>query len=449
MPDEIRVLAPNALLGYGFPLESLRAGLRERPHVIGADGGSTDPGAYYLGAGTSFTGREAVKRDLRHLLAGAREVDAPLIVGSCGGAGGEPHLAWVHEIVRELVAEAGVSTRVALIHAEQDASIVAAAQRAGKLSPLSGAPELDDQTVGQCARIVAQMGYEPINAALAGGAQVVLAGRACDVSVYAALPIARGADIALSIHAAKIIECGAYCATPGSATDSIIAKICDEHFVLKATNPARTVMAPSAAAHSLYEQQHPSRLVEPVGVVDVSGARFREQADGSLEVSGSRFTPAEHYTVKLEGARRVGFRAVSAAGIRDPFAADNLEGCLEGARARVEDAFGRPGEGTNYEIRPHVYGHKQNGSRKLVDADVCLVLDVIADTQEEASEICSLARSTLLHHDYPGRISVGGNLALLFSPHDVAWGPVYEFAIYHLWEIDDPLAPFPIEYVEL
>ena len=65
--------------------------------------------------------------------------------------------------------------------------------------------------------------------------------------------------------------------------------------------------------------------------------------------------------------------------------------------------------------------------------NVRLVLDVIADTQEEASEICSLARSTLLHHDYPGRISVGGNLALLFSPHDVARGLVYEFAIYHLW----------------
>ena len=449
MADEIRVLAPNALLGYGFPLESLEAGLRERPHVIGADGGSTDPGPYYLGSGTSFTGRESVKRDLGHLLRGAKAVAAPLIVGSCGGAGGEPHLAWVYEILRELAAEQQLALRVALIHAEQDAATVAAAHRAGKLSPLSGAPELDQATIEDCSRIVAQMGYEPINAALSEGADVILAGRACDVSVYAALPILRGADIALSIHAAKIIECGAYCATPGSATDSIIAKICDDHFVLKATNPARTVKAPSAAAHSLYEQQHPSRLVEPVGVVDVGAAEFREQPDGSLRVSGSRFTAAANYTVKLEGARRVGFRAVTVAGIRDPFAAANLEGCLAGARSRVEDAFGKPDQGAPYEIRPHVYGLKTNGGRTLVDADVCLVLDVIADTQERAAEICSLARSTLLHHDYPGRISVGGNLALLFSPHDVAWGPVYQFAIYHVWELDDPLAPFPIEYVEL
>ena len=63
-----RVLAPTAILGYGFPVLSLREGMRLSPHVIAVDAGSTDPGPYYLGAGEAFTDRAAVKRDLRLLV---------------------------------------------------------------------------------------------------------------------------------------------------------------------------------------------------------------------------------------------------------------------------------------------------------------------------------------------------------------------------------------------
>ena len=52
---EFRVLSATAILGYGFPERSFRAGLKRRPHLIGVDAGSTDPGPYYLGAGKSFT----------------------------------------------------------------------------------------------------------------------------------------------------------------------------------------------------------------------------------------------------------------------------------------------------------------------------------------------------------------------------------------------------------
>ena len=60
----IRILSPTAILGYGFPETSLASGLALNPDVIAVDGGSTDPGPYYLGAGVSFTNRPAVKRDL-------------------------------------------------------------------------------------------------------------------------------------------------------------------------------------------------------------------------------------------------------------------------------------------------------------------------------------------------------------------------------------------------
>jgi hypothetical protein len=61
---ELRILAPTAILGYGYPPESLERGLAADPHIIGVDAGSTDAGPYYLGEGVSFTSRAAVKRDL-------------------------------------------------------------------------------------------------------------------------------------------------------------------------------------------------------------------------------------------------------------------------------------------------------------------------------------------------------------------------------------------------
>ncbi len=59
---EYKILAPTAILGYGFPVESFDEGLRRKPDLIAVDAGSVDPGPYYLGAGKSFTDRAAVKK---------------------------------------------------------------------------------------------------------------------------------------------------------------------------------------------------------------------------------------------------------------------------------------------------------------------------------------------------------------------------------------------------
>jgi len=47
--EEIRVLSPTAILGYGYPRASLEEGMSRKPHVIAVDGGSTDGGPYSLG----------------------------------------------------------------------------------------------------------------------------------------------------------------------------------------------------------------------------------------------------------------------------------------------------------------------------------------------------------------------------------------------------------------
>ena len=100
--NELRILSPTAILGYGFPLASFQAGLDRDPHAIAVDAGSTDPGPYYLGSGQSFTQRSAVKRDLRYLIEAAMERKIPLIIGTAGGSGAKAHVGWTLAIIQEI-----------------------------------------------------------------------------------------------------------------------------------------------------------------------------------------------------------------------------------------------------------------------------------------------------------------------------------------------------------
>ena len=120
MPKEIRLLSTSAILGYGFPEASLKAGLDRDPHFIGVDGGSVDPGPHYLGSGKPFCSPIAIRRDLRLMLRAAIEKKIPMVIGTCGGAGGEPHVALVVSMVREIAREDGLHFKMATIHAEQD-----------------------------------------------------------------------------------------------------------------------------------------------------------------------------------------------------------------------------------------------------------------------------------------------------------------------------------------
>ena len=47
----LRILAASGQLGYGIPVEPFERGLQRRPHFIGCDMGSIDPGPFYLGSG--------------------------------------------------------------------------------------------------------------------------------------------------------------------------------------------------------------------------------------------------------------------------------------------------------------------------------------------------------------------------------------------------------------
>lgn len=445
MSEQLRILSPTAILGYGFPRESFEAGMARDPHVIAVDAGSTDPGPYYLGAGTSFTGREAVARDLRLMLRAGAERGIPVIVGTAGGAGAAPHLEWTVDIVRAIARQEGLSFRLAVVPADLDKDVLAQALAAGRLRPLPPGPGAKASDIADSSHIVGQMGTEPIIEALAGGAQVIVTGRAYDPAVFAALPILRGYDPALSLHLGKILECAAIAASPGSGSDCMLGTLRADHFLVEPFGDRRCTVT-SVAAHSLYEKSDPYRLPGPGGVLDLTATTFAQHDERTVRVAGTRYTQTAS-TVKVEGARPVGFRTISVAGVRDPVFIGSVDDVLAGVRARVADNFPELA-GADHHLLFRVYG--RDGVMGPLEPhpvpghELGLVIEAVAATQEQADTICGFARSTLLHHGYPGRIATAGNLAFPYSPSDFHGGAVYEFSLYHLLEVDDPSSLFPV-----
>ena len=107
MPKLIyRVVSACGALGYGYPKESLEAALRGQVDAIICDGGSMDAGPYYLGTGTEYFEREAVKLDFRHMVEAGARIGCPVILGSCGMAGGDRNLDWMIATAKEVFARA-------------------------------------------------------------------------------------------------------------------------------------------------------------------------------------------------------------------------------------------------------------------------------------------------------------------------------------------------------
>ncbi|MHB9095775.1 MAG: acyclic terpene utilization AtuA family protein, partial [Eubacteriales bacterium] len=312
---------------------------------------------------------------------------------------------------------------------------------------------LTRENITESTHIVGQMGVEPFIRALEAGADVILAGMSYDPAVFAAWPIMEGFDPGLALHMGKILECAAIAAVPGSGSDCMMGYLRENCFLLEPLNPVRKCTVTSVAAHTLYEKSNPYRLPGPGSVIDLTAARFEQYNETMVKVSGSRLLPVPFYTVKLEGARRVGFRTVSIAGARDPVFIARVEEIIAGVKSRVEDNFSDI-SGEKYRLIFHIYG--KNGvmgelepQKEITAHELGIVIEAVAESQELADTVCSFARSTMLHYGYPGRISTAGNLAFLYSPSDLKAGEVYRFSVHHLIKTEDPCSLFPMEIINI
>lgn len=446
MSREIKYLSLCGMLGYGYPEKSLKAGLEENPDFIAVDNGSTDPGPYYLGSGNSFLKDDQILRDLEPVMLSALNAKVPLIIGSAGGSGAKAHVDHFVELLKTIAENNSLHFKLGVIYADIAPQLVIQKYDAGKISPCSSAPKLNRDKITNSTNLVGQMGTEPIIDALKNNVDILVVGRCCDTAIFAALPIMQGFDPGLAMHSAKIAECGTLCTKQGGANDSLIVTLKEDHFIVKPTNPDKFCTIDSVAAHSLYEQPHPEKFVEPEGTIDLSNSHFEELGDRSVRVSGTRLVPPEKITIKLEGAELKGYRCITIAGTSDPTFISRINEIQDEVRCKVSSGLSGKFENNNYQLRFIRYGLDALGENSTHPQEIGLLIDVVADTPEFASTILSLARSTTLHQGFTGRKTTAGNLAFPFSPSDLEGGAAYDFSVYHLMEIDSELDLFPVTY---
>jgi len=447
----MRFLGASGQLGYGIPTPAFNAGLARKPDLIGCDMGSIDIGPTYLGKGEMATSPEATRRDLRKVLHGARSVDVPLVIGSAGSAGAAPHLDATVAMIRDIAKTDGLRLRMAVIRADMPRPMLKEAAKAGRIVGLDDMPSLTDADIDDAAHIVGQMGMGSFRRALSEDVDVIVAGRACDTSIFASLPTMLGFPTGLSVHMAKIIECASLCCVPGGR-DSILAELGDESFVLESMNPERRATPTSVAAHSLYEQADPFTVHEPEGMLDLANAQYEAVDDRRTRVSGAVWHDTAEPTIKMEGALKIGERAVLLAGAADPRFIGQSKEILPKLADLVRELVCED-QPQDYTLRFRVYG--VDGVRMVVPegeptpGEVFIMGECIAPTRERASEVVRTCKQYLLHYGYPGRLSTAGNLAFPFTPPEVSLGPAYRFNVYHLLKVGDPDALFPVTVEEL
>ncbi|MBX9698299.1 MAG: DUF1446 domain-containing protein [Acetobacteraceae bacterium] len=449
--DGLRVLAGSGQLGNGIPEAAFRAGVARAPHVIGCDMGSVDPGPAYLGGGSMATSEAVTLRDLRLVIHGARGCGVPLIIGSAGTAGAAPHVERVLGLIRRIAREDGIAPRIAVIHADIDKAWLKGMVAAGRVRSIGAAmPALTAAEIDASTHIVGQMGTEAFLRALALEPDIVLAGRACDTAVFAAVPLLLGYAPGPATHMAKIIECTSLCCLPGGR-DAMLGTLFADGFELESMNPARAATPVSVAAHSLYEQADPLAVQEPDGTLHVASARFEAIDARRVRSTGATWEEARQPTIKLEGAAPCGERAVCLAATADPAVIANRDLITEGVARAVREIL----PGAAFDLRFRSYGAGATGlypgaaTALPVPGEVFFLIECVAPTADLAKAVVGVAKQSMLHFGFPGRLSTGGNLAFPFTPPEIMAGPAWRFSVYHIAECDDLAARFPVELVAL
>ncbi|MBI3069307.1 MAG: acyclic terpene utilization AtuA family protein [Betaproteobacteria bacterium] len=458
---EAVVLTPTGCIGNrGIHRETFLRALDEvKPQVLAMDGGSLDPGAYYLGAGWAHSPVLNVKWDLELLLTHAVPRRIPIIVGSSGGSGARPHVDTTIGFIREIAQARKIRLKAAVIYADLDPRYLRARAAKEKIPGVDHDRVLTPEMVDQGSTIVAMMGHEPICRALDMGADFVVAGRASDASAIAAFPIREGCDTGLSLHMGDILECGESAAKEREPflrdvdhnRIPILGRIRKDHFLLKPMHPALACTPESCAAHSLYERASIYSSIFPGGVLDKRESRYSAEDEWTTRVTGTRFTPASPYTVLLEGVRKVGYRSILVFGVRTPRMIAQIDSILEKAREREFTTFSGV---QGLQIHFHVYGRDgvlgpYEFERAPRPHEVGVVVDVVAPTQEIAHDVGQDIRSRISFWRYEGRQTTAGNVAVPFSPSVIDVGAAYELHIFHALPVKDGNELFKVEILEI
>jgi hypothetical protein len=456
MPEESLSYLAIGSIGTGFLEESLERGLATGVDFIGADAGSVDGGPDALAGGPAIWPDASNSRDLGLLLRGARRIGVPLLVGSCATSGRDWGVDLFADFARRVAKEHGLPKfTLARIYSEVSPELVVERLRAGRIHPIEPAPDYDVEAILRSIRIVTVMGAEPFQAALDRGADVVLAGRATDTAIFAAIPLARGFDPGVAWHAGKIAECGTSSAEPRRRLDVLHVELGRDSFTVQPLADDIRCTPFSVAAHQLHEVADPFTLVEPGWVTDMAAARYEAASDRAVRVSGSVAIPSR-YTVKLEGVESAGYQRMFMLGVRDPTILADMERWMAGIQAdirtRCEELLGK-GALERFQTHVRLYGRDgvmgpREPVKRFEGHEAFVVVDVTAPDPDVCETATSVIWYAFMHAKSPGWRG-GTTVAWPFprSTHDM--GQVFQFNVHHAMEVDDPLETFRIELEEV
>jgi len=453
----VRFVAPAAVLGGGFSRRSFAAAMATKPDFLACDAGSTDWGPSYLGTATSWAGFRQIRRDLEPMILGALANGAPLLIGSAGFTGSEAGLQWFRTIVDDILAEHGLTARIATIHTEQPADWILGKLRAGRTWGLDGRPELTEDDVSQAARVVAMMGPEPYAEALDAGAQIVLAGRSSDAAIYSAFPLMKGIQPAPAWHMGKTVECGNAISEPAVAGECIIGSVDDEGFTVRPVGDAARCTVATVVAQMMYENANPYELREPPGTLITYDADYQQVDDHTVRVTGATFRP-EQYSVRLEGVKFIGYRSMCLFGVRDPAVIAGLKDFTARVGALVErtamQRYGLAEGDYRFGFRRYGYDAVLGDAEPMAKQnyhgcyEVALVAEATAPTQELAHEIVTGCMPYFMHGVVMPGVKHSANGALAYAPSVMDVGPSFSWSVWHAAALDDPMEPFTLEVEE-
>lgn len=434
---ELTILSGIGAVGYGIPEASVEAAQDEHDiDAITADGGSIDGGPNYLGQSKPNSSWENIKRDLRLLLTTRDEEDVPLMIGSCGTSGSDEALDKTVELAKEIANEENLEFELAKIYANVDRDRFKEGIDNDDIVNIDYEKELTGDDVDRSETIVGMTGLEPYVEAIEAGADVILGGRSVDVAPMAAFPIAMGYDKGLALHMGKILECGAFAATPSSGSDSIVGVIGEDYFEVIPPNPDRKCTENSVAAHTLYEKIDPFTIKLPGYEVDLSNADYEQVDERRVRVTGTEYEETE-YAVLLEGVEKAGYRYIAPGGVRGPEIEAKLHDIFEATREDIERMVDVSKE--QYTLTFRTYGdgmgvHLNKPDQPIANEahELGFIIDVVGETEEVAQDVCSFVKTEMLHRDFEGRFATAGNLAFPYSPSLVDVGVAYKFSVHHL-----------------
>jgi hypothetical protein len=301
--------------------------------------------------------------------------------------------------------------------------------------------------------VVALAGAEQIKEAIKTRADIILAGRTTDTAIISALPLMNGADLGSAWHGAKIAECGALCSS--NPTSGVVMIEFDKTgFNVEAMSENALCSPESVSAHMLYENADPYILYEPGGYMNVTNAHYYSIDPRKVRVEGALWVSSKNYTVKLEGAKIAGYQTSLLVLLRDNNYVKNALKWTEKLSVFLDKEIKQR---MNLDSNEYSLDFRHIGLNAVLGdleknmgnpSEVGILCSITSKVPDICTEIAKLINPFLLH--FP--LTVDEELptfAFPYSPVHSDRGCIYEFALHHVLELNDPMDAFQIQTVEI